>query len=185
MVPKLKIAIVVHGRFHAFDLARELIKQGHEVKLFTNFPKWAVARFGVSSKNVSSCWPEGVASRIALRTSRIGLGHNSEVWLHRWFGRWAATNVTKEDWDVVLCWSGVAQETFLSMQRRRSLLVCHRSSAHIRTQARLLTEEYARTGLPQECPSPWMIAREIKEYGLADLVYVPSDFSRQSFAWEG
>jgi UDP:flavonoid glycosyltransferase YjiC (YdhE family) len=32
---KLKIAIVVHGRFHAFDLARALLRRGHDVTLFT------------------------------------------------------------------------------------------------------------------------------------------------------
>jgi hypothetical protein len=34
---KYKIAIAVHGRFHAFDFARALIAQGHDVTLFTNY----------------------------------------------------------------------------------------------------------------------------------------------------
>ncbi|WP_242046550.1 hypothetical protein [Cylindrospermum sp. FACHB-282] len=51
---KLKIAVVVHGRFHAFDLARELIEQGNEVTLFTNYPKKIVEKFGINKKYGSS-----------------------------------------------------------------------------------------------------------------------------------
>lgn len=37
----MKIALVVHGRFHAFDFAREL-SRNHDVTIFTNYPKWAI-----------------------------------------------------------------------------------------------------------------------------------------------
>ena len=40
----LKIAMVVHGRFHAFDLGTSLLRRGHDVRLFTDYPGWAVAR---------------------------------------------------------------------------------------------------------------------------------------------
>ncbi len=185
LTKRLKIAIVVHGRFHAFELAREMLQRGHEVKVFTNFPGWATQRFGLPGKHVASCSYEGVASRLLSQAARAGLSTDSEPLLHRWFGRWAAKRVAEETWDVVLCWSGVAEETFRALKDTRSLLICHRSSSHIRTQGRLLEEEEARTGVPQERPSVWMSAREQREYQLADLVYVPSSFAHQSFRDEG
>lgn len=51
----MKIAIVVHGRFDAFDLARALIARGHDVTLFTNYPGWAVEPFGISNMCVVLC----------------------------------------------------------------------------------------------------------------------------------
>ena len=32
----MKIAIVVQGRFHAFDLAQALVGRGHDVTVFTS-----------------------------------------------------------------------------------------------------------------------------------------------------
>jgi len=59
----MKIAIAVHGRFEAFDLARELVRRGHKVRLLTNYPRWAVRRFGVPGECVRSFWLHGVLSR--------------------------------------------------------------------------------------------------------------------------
>jgi glycosyltransferase involved in cell wall biosynthesis len=60
-----------------------------------------------------------------------------------------------------------------------------RGSAHIREQARLLEEEEARIGRPVDRPSPWMIAREEREYALADRICVLSRFAEKSFLDRG
>lgn len=60
----MKIAIVVHGRFDAFDLARALIARGHDVTLFTNYPGWAVEPFGISKMYVRSFVLHGVGVRV-------------------------------------------------------------------------------------------------------------------------
>src|SRR5690242_3588338 len=62
---EMKIAIIVQGRFHAFDLTRALSERGHQVTLFTNYPQWAARRFGIGDAEVRSFWPHGVASRVA------------------------------------------------------------------------------------------------------------------------
>ncbi len=185
MPEALKIAIVVHGRLHAFDLGRELIKRGHDVAVFTNYPKWAAKRFDLPDNCVRSCWPEGVATRLASRMSSAGIINYPEIFLHTWFSKWAAGSLTKDPWDVVLCWSGVGEETLRALKGQRALTICHRTSSHIRTQNRLLVEEEQRTGVSQERPSQWMISREEREYDLADIILVPSGFVSQSFSDEG
>lgn len=181
----LKIAIAVHGRLHAFDLARELLRRGHEVVLFTNYPKFAVARFGVPPKYVRSLVLHGVVSRILHRLRNSAVCSYPEAWLHSWFGRWAAAGLGEKQWDVVVCCSGIGEETFRALSGSRTVRICHRSSSHIRTQARLLEGEEKRVGIPQEHPSPWMISREEREYALADVIYVPSTFARETFLAEG
>jgi glycosyltransferase involved in cell wall biosynthesis len=181
----LKIAIVVPGRFHAFELVRELLQRGHDVKLFTDYPKWALERFGVPRRYVASLWPEGIAKRIAWSLSQKRLCRYPESWLRIWFGRWAASRLVKEPWDIVHCWSGCSEEILRRLDSTARLTLLMRGSAHIRTQARLLEEEESRTGVPQERPSPWIIAREEREYALADAIAVLSTFARRTFIAEG
>ena len=61
---KLKIAVVIHGRFYGFDLVRGLLQRGHDVTLFTNYPRWAVKRFDVPGECVRSFWWHGVLTRV-------------------------------------------------------------------------------------------------------------------------
>jgi glycosyltransferase involved in cell wall biosynthesis len=181
----MKIAMVVHGRFHAFDLARAVIERGHVVALLTNYPAWAVERFGVPRRHVRSFWPHGVLARAAWRLREKYGALYPEAALHRLFGRWAAAQLSKERWDVMHLWSGVAEESLRAAATGCTLRLLMRGSAHIRAQARLLEEEERRTGAPQDRPSAWMIAREEREYALADTIAVLSTFARRTFLAEG
>jgi glycosyltransferase involved in cell wall biosynthesis len=179
----MRIAIAVHGRFEAFDLARELVRRGHDVGLLTNYPSWAAASFGIPRGCVRSFWPHGLLSRSVARVSPL-LWRRWEAALHLLFGRWAAAVLRKQSWDVVSVFSGVAEETL----RARSISGLHmlvRASAHIRTQHALLYEEELRTGAPQERPSSWMVAREEREYQLADVIRVLSRFAERTFLEQG
>lgn len=177
----MKIGIAVHGRFHAFDLARELLRRGHDVTLFTNLPAFVAERFGVPKMRVRSLVTHGAVSRGLRRFHGRWPRLYPEALLHRWFGRWVAHQVRRHPFDVVVCWSGVGEETFGALEGAGVLRVCMRGSAHIREQARLLEEEERRTQARLERPSPWIVAREEREYGLADLVVVPSSFARDTF----
>jgi glycosyltransferase involved in cell wall biosynthesis len=175
----MKIAIIVQGRFHAFDLARALSERGHQVTLLTNYPLWAARRFGIGDAEVRSFWPHGVASRVAGH-----LGLNAEPLLHSAFGRWAAKEIGRESWDVIHCWSGVSLELLREFGSSRGTTALMRGSAHIRTQARILEEEERRTGVHLERPSAWMTEREEKEYALAEKIVVLSSFTYDSFISE-
>jgi glycosyltransferase involved in cell wall biosynthesis len=180
----MKIAISVHGRFHAFDLARALC-QKHDVTVFTNYPKWATKRFGLDERKVRSFWAHGVASRAAGWLQKRAGGPYPEAFLHRLFGRWAATQIGKEQWDVVHSFSGISEEILRAAGNRAGLKMIARGSAHIRTQARILEDENCRTRIQLDRPSRWMIQREEREYALADRILVLSRFAWNSFVEEG
>lgn len=182
---KLKIAVIVQGRFHAFDLSLALLRRGHDVTVFTNYPKWAVKRFGFPVENVRSFWMHGVSSRIASKLQSRNLIPDCEERLHTMFGRNVAAELVKEHWDVVHPWSGVAEETLQALEGKPTLRVLMRGSAHIATQSKLLDEEEKRTGSPQDRPSPWMISRETREYKMTDKIVALSSFARESFIANG
>ena len=176
----MKIAIVVHGRFYAFHLARALIGRGHEVTVFTNYPKWVARRFGLPSRNVRAFRTHGLLGRVANRAGRWVPPLRLDGVLHRMFGRWAARNVRGSHWCILHVFSGVAEET-LRMDSDICTKTLARASAHIRAQDQLLAEEERRVGRRVDRPSRWMIEREEREYALADRIVVLSTFARQTF----
>jgi glycosyltransferase involved in cell wall biosynthesis len=180
----MKIAIVVHGRFHAFDLARELIRSGHDVCLVTNYPKRIAARFGIPESCVRTNLLHGVASRVAQKIDSLFHSKFFEPVMHQWFGRWAARVVVHQGFDIIHGFSGVYQET-LRVKRSTALKTLVRGSAHIETQYDLLAGEEERAGLKIDKPSKWIRMRESSEYELADLIFVLSSFAWQSFADRG
>jgi glycosyltransferase involved in cell wall biosynthesis len=180
----MKIAFVIPGRFHGFDLARALLARGHALTVFTNYPRWAARRFGLPDRHVRSFVLHGALGRVASRLPRRA-ARLAEAPVHRLFGRWAARALAAEEWDVIHCWSGVSEELLRSAKVRRRASLLMRGSAHIVAQSRLLEDEEARAGTPLDRPSAWMIAREEREYQLADGIRVLSTFALESFVSHG
>ncbi|MFA6599592.1 MAG: glycosyltransferase family 4 protein [Candidatus Omnitrophota bacterium] len=178
---KLKIAIVVHGRFDAFDLARAFINRGHDLTLFTNYPKWAVAKFGIPKRCVRSFWFNGILFRMNQQLRAwIGCPYFDEF-LHSMFGRWAAQELAKSTWDIIDTWSGVSAEILNKIVNPKTLKFLVRGSSHIEFQYQILREEEERTGGTLDIPSPWMRQREKWEYKSADAIRVLSSFAYRSF----
>src|SRR5437764_14913100 len=101
------------------------------------------------------------------------------------FSRWALCQLWREPWDVIHAWTGVAEEIYGDPSIRTSLRLVMRGSAHIRTQAEILAQEQKRAPCRIDQPSQWMIAREQREYELADQIVVLSSFAYRSFRAEG
>jgi glycosyltransferase involved in cell wall biosynthesis len=181
----LRIAILVHGRFYAFDLARELLRLGHDVALYTNYPHLVVERFGFPARRTTSFLAHGICSRLLWRLCPCGLDGRVERLSNTAFARWAARQVARRDWDVVLGFSGASEETFRAFRGRSTLKVLQRASAHIRTQRELLAIEEQRAGCWVEKPSDWIVGREEREYALADAIHILSGFALDSFLAHG
>lgn len=183
--PILRIAIVVHGRFDAFDLARGLQEAGAEVMLLTNYPTRVVRKFGVSGIRVKSAWWHGLLQRVLFWISPTIF----EPIVLPLFARWACHVINNEqENDVVYCFSGVAEEVFRGLNQPKCMKVLVRGSSEIRFQRAILEEERRRAeailgrNLVTDLPSAWSIAREEREYALADRIFVLSTFAKASFA---
>ena len=155
-VRRLKIDLVVHGRFHAFDLARALINLGHDVLVYTNYPKFVAKRFGLPPDRVKSFLGHGLMARVQRRLDPLKRTLDLEPYLHQCFGSWAADRV-RPNADLIHCFSGVAEEILhLSRDTHPCPRWLVRGSAHIREQHRLLCQEEVRVGLRIDKPSEWM-----------------------------
>jgi glycosyltransferase involved in cell wall biosynthesis len=181
----MRIAIIVHGRFHAFDLARELIRLGADVYVLTNYPKSIAEKFGIPPERVRSNLLHGILSRALQKIGDLADQNIFEAYIHQSFSRWAADILNQENFDVVHGFSGVCEEVFRSKPRNRVVRMLVRGSAHIEEQYEILLEEQRRTGHRAYLPSFWMRQREIREYQLADCIIVLSKYAYDSFVRQG
>ena len=171
----LRIAIATSGRFHVLDLARELVRVGHDVRLYSMLPHKRVEMFGLDRKFHRSLFP--LVSPLA-GWQRYFPGFYSDV-RDQLLSRALDSAVTRilGPCDVFICMSGI----FLAAARHAAescgaKVWVERGSRHILSQAEILK---AVPGA--RVPSEWTISRELELYQLADRIVVPSKHAAESF----
>ena len=136
----MKITISVGGRFHAFDLARELDRHGVLHKLLTSYPKGIAQAHGVPVERVQSFVASEVFKRLARRFP-TSIEDRLQPAINEQFARWAARQVP-QDTDLFVGWSGFSAQALERAKRNGAKTVLERGSAHIEAQAELLLRAY-------------------------------------------
>ena len=175
--------MVVPGRWHAFDLARELEQMGSLHRLITNYPKSQTRRWDIPDRKVVSLPISGVLGRVAARIGGDAFAMRQQFRINNLFAREAARHLGSPD--LVHAWSGAAEPALLAAKARGISTVLERSSSHMIEQCRLLREEYASIGLRWVETPAATVERELREYELADRVFVPSFFVERTFVERG
>lgn len=175
----MKITIVVGGRWHAFDLANELNKQGHLHKLITNYPKWFVKKWGIPPEKVVSLQFTFWVVKAIYKVGGEKLMMRCQWLVHQWFAKQAAKYLSGSE--LIHGWSQWSEPSFQWAKTREIPTVLERSSAHILEQSRLLNEEHKRLGLEWPATHKKIEQMEIREYELCSSVTVPSLFVERSF----
>jgi glycosyltransferase involved in cell wall biosynthesis len=179
----MRVTLSVYGRFHGFDLARELERQGALERLISSYPSRVAQRFGVPRERFVSLLPFELYGRAARRLP-AALRRRLEPLAHGPFAAAAARCLPARP-EVFVGWSGSSLAALAEAQRRGALTVLERGSAHIEAQCELLEGAYRAAGLRPELPPASIVARELEEYRRADLIAVPSSFVAQTFLRRG
>lgn len=177
---RVRAGVSSAGRFHMFDLARELDRLSVLGALYTGYPRWKLNELP-KHRIHTSCWP----TLLTAAGQRLGW---QGAWQKRWrikhHDRWTAS--VMEPCDVFHCLSSFGLESHqVAKARYGALTICDRGSSHILYQSRILTEEHERWGLNFAGIDPWVIEREVAEYEFCDLICVPSSFAYRSFLERG
>jgi len=174
-----QVTLVVPGRWHAFDFARELQCLGALHRIITNDPKSRTRRWGIPDDKVVSLPLTLLLTKAAwkLGGERFATRHNFRI--NNLFARAAAEKLGNPD--VVHGWSGTAEPSIIKARDRGIVTVLERSSSHMLEQCRILREEYASLGLRWEETPPATVDGELREYELVNQVFVPSLFVERSF----
>lgn len=184
-ISDLRVTVSVNGRFHAFELASQLAERGYLRRLITAYPRSVALRRGAPKSNVVSLGPFYVFSR-AFGTVHMA-GRQWSLWpqLNEAFDR-VSWRLIPEDTNLYVGWSGCAERGILRARELGAVTVLERGSSHIEVQRRLLEEEYARWGArPDHIPAARTVAKELREYDLAQYIAVPSSFNRRTFVEQG
>lgn len=186
---KVNIAIVVHGKFHAFDLALALKQNGHKVTVFTNYPKWKIDPRDNVFGDIQSFWMHGMLSRLSDRLRQYFRIRMGEVFLHKLFSIWASHKLRYQNWDFIICWSGVSEEIINNRNQMKfrgfPFIMLVRGSSHIVEQLNILKTEAVRSKAFVELPNRRILEREVREYAKADCIRVISTFAYKTFIRQG
>lgn len=177
----MKVEVAVHGRFHAFDLAKGLYRKGHLGTLHTTYPSFAVRRVTGAGLTLNCAPHLEVIRRLAQRSTRKDV---TDFILQR-FGRFVARNLGQSGADLLVGWSSVTLEAIPVARDKGIAVVVDRGASHIGHQNKLLAAAYRELDLEFPGISQRVIEREMKEYLAADKIMVPSTVAANSFVDHG
>lgn len=177
----MKVSLSTIGKFHTFDLARELHASGHLKDLYTGYPQFKLKDERLPGSKVRS-FPWVQAPYMALnkwgvvgeRGNRM-LEYLAKITLDRYVAN------RLDDCDVFVGLSGSGLQSGRRVHALGGRYVCDRGSAHIQVQDELLRGEHDRWGMPFQGIDPRVIDLECAEYDEADCITVPSQFAVRSF----
>jgi starch synthase len=181
----MKVVISTNGKYHAFDLARELYRIGALQAIFTAYPRFKLRNESLPQELIHTFpWVHGLFMYFPLKHCL------PKFIIRQWeylsattFGAWVTRQMPSCDIYVGL--SGSALLAGKWAHQRGIRFVCDRGSAHIRVQDQLLREEHAHWGMPFSGIDPRTIVREEAEYAEADCITIPSSFAMRSFLDQG
>lgn len=171
----MKINILSPGRFHVLDLARELDKNGFDVKFYSFVPTKRAMKFGLP-KHCSASLFYVLAPFLVL--CKLFRGAQWTTQLRIWVQD-RLTALVMRKCDVLIAMSGDFIYAPLKAKRQGSIIIIERGSKHILEQKRILESIPSLKGTK---PVPDAnVKRELKCYEIADYISVASLHVKRSF----
>ena len=165
----MKINILSPGRFHVCDLARELARNGHDVKFYSFVPTRRAMKFGLPKEcSASLFWM--MSPFLALSKKffpKSQLAAKTMILFQDWL-----TSVVMRKCDVCIAMSGSFVRAPRKAKQQGAILIIERGSKHIMEQKHILDSIPSNKG--KVTVPYWHIPREIEDYDLADYIAVAS-----------
>lgn len=181
----MKVVLSTIGKFHTFDLARELHRHEALEAIFTAYPEFKLRNEQLPSAAVRP-FPWVHTPYMGFRHRRFLGTRLNRLWEYLdkiSFDRFVSKRMPS--CDVFVGLSGSALRSGKAAQARGAKYVCDRGSSHIRVQDELLRDEAARWGAKLPGVDPRVIALEESEYDSANCITIPSAFCVRSFLSQG
>ncbi|MCC9642722.1 glycosyltransferase family 4 protein [Rhodopirellula sp. JC740] len=177
----MKYTVVVNGRFNAFDYSRELQDRGQLAGLVSTMPRKVARKYGISAGLYDGLPQFELSKRVFRKMFRRELPCEAYA---KAFTSTALKRV-RDECDAIVAFAGYALEIFESKKCKGKLRVLHRGSTHTLENSRLRNEAFQYHGRAYTPLPDSFIARELREYEVADKILVPSTFVYESFVKNG
>jgi glycosyltransferase involved in cell wall biosynthesis len=175
----MKVNISVVGRFHAFDLAKQLQRHNILNLLNTTYPKFITKRWGIEKSKIRSNYFLEFLNRYVYKYAPTFLKSKINIYVKI---KQAKSNIKDlKKTDIIIGWSGSSLEAFVEAKKnKKTINILERGSSHFSYQMKILGEEFSKFGKSFK-PDYKTWQRELLEYELADYVSIPSTFVKKSF----
>jgi glycosyltransferase involved in cell wall biosynthesis len=181
----MNVTVVVGGKFHAFNLASQLDKKGHLLKLITSYPACKINKnFNLNKKKTTTIIFKEVVERLIFFLGLEKYLGFLFFYLNRYFEYFSSMKVDYKNSSIIVGWSGFSYKTFVKAKNYNIIKILERGSSHIQFQSEILLEEHKIFNVEYKIEKKF-IEQELKEYSLADYVSVPSIFSKKTFLDRG
>lgn len=173
---KTKVNILSPGRFHVCDLARELDKNGFDVKFYSFVPTKRAMKFGLPKHCSASLFylmiPFLIIQKKLFKKQRWVSILSTRV-------QDFLTGILMRKCDILIAMSGSFVYAVEKAKKDGSIIILERGSKHILEQKKILESIPSLKG---KKPVPDInVRRELKGYELADYIAVASQHVIESF----
>ena len=173
---KTKINILSPGRFHVCDLARELDKQGFDVKFYSFVPAKRAEKFGLPRKCSASLFLAMIPFLILEKKLFKGKKWASRLRINV---QDFLTGIYMRKCDILIAMSGDFVFSLKIAKKHGSTVILERGSKHILEQKRILENIPSLKG---KNPVPDInVKRELEGYKIADYIAIATEHVKRSF----
>jgi glycosyltransferase involved in cell wall biosynthesis len=175
----MRIAFSTGRPAHAVLPANLLAQRGEQVTIFTAAYR---ARFPHLASSVVLRWvPQFVPSihfltgvQLARPWQRTDTALYDQIVAMR-------MRAAREHFDIFWAWASGALASGRAARHRGARFVLDRACPHVDAQQSLIQTECERLGVRYQAEPAWFRDRQLAEYDEADIVLVPSTYSRETF----
>lgn len=171
----MRIAFSTGRPAHVALPANLLAKRGIEVTIYTAATR---SRFRGLAPQVALRWAPQLVPSFHFVTG-VQLSRPLQRFDTVLYDRLVALRMTQ--FDLFWGWASGTLAAGRAARRQGAKFVLDRACPHVDVQQALVCEESARLGVDYKPEPAWFHERQLEEYEEADLILVPSQYSRQSF----
>ena len=177
----MKVSIIVGGKFHAFNLAKELNLNGYLKQIITSYPKYSLKNFHIEKKKIKSILIKELLLKLFKKFHFFQSMIDTDYFLSNYFSKRASELIDLNNTDILVGWSSFSKEAFLKAKKTNCIKILERGSTHIKYQEKILKMEYDELKIKPNLPSQNIIQKELIEYELADYITIPSEFAKKTY----
>ncbi len=177
----MKVSIIVGGKFHAFNLAKELNLKGYLKQIITSYPKYSLKNFHIEKKIIKSILFKELLLKLFNKLYFLQNIFDTDYFLSNYFSKRASNLIDLNNTDILVGWSSFSKEAFLKAKKTNCIKILERGSTHIKYQEKILKMEYDELKIKPNLPSQNIIEKELIEYELADYITIPSEFAKKTY----
>ena len=168
----MKVSIISFGKFHAFDLAKELKNKKVKIKLYSSYPYYIARTYGIKFNEHYSFFLLQIIDRFTKRKFSIFI---------KFIFAQLLKILIRGDQDFIIAWSDTPNFLIRFFKKKyKSIIIIERGSTHIEYQNKILKDEYKNFNLDFEI-SKDVIINEKRNYLDCDYISIPSKFVYDSF----